>query len=145
MFINIRRVGVRRMGPDSFQWCPVTGQGGQRGWSRALFSGAQCQDLGQWAPPETQEVPSERQETFFYSEGDTGCPGRLWSLRPWRYSEALWAWSWAAGSGWPCLGGEVGPDELQRFLPWVIQRGELFITSGGVLYLILKNGTLNTP
>jgi len=20
-------VGVRRMGPDSFQWCPVTGQG----------------------------------------------------------------------------------------------------------------------
>jgi len=25
--INIVRVGVRRMGPDSFQWCPVTGQG----------------------------------------------------------------------------------------------------------------------
>jgi len=25
--INILRVGVRRMGPDSFQWCPVTGQG----------------------------------------------------------------------------------------------------------------------
>jgi len=25
--INISRVGVRRMGPDSFQWCPVTGQG----------------------------------------------------------------------------------------------------------------------
>ena len=23
---NISRVGVRRMGPDSFQWCPVTGQ-----------------------------------------------------------------------------------------------------------------------
>jgi len=27
MLINILRVGVRRMGPDSFQWCPVTGQG----------------------------------------------------------------------------------------------------------------------
>jgi len=26
-FINICRVGVRRMGPDSFQWCPATGQG----------------------------------------------------------------------------------------------------------------------
>jgi len=24
---NILRVGVRRMGPDSFQWCPATGQG----------------------------------------------------------------------------------------------------------------------
>ena len=27
MSINICRVGVRRMGPDSFQWCPATGQG----------------------------------------------------------------------------------------------------------------------
>jgi len=24
---NICRVGIRRMGPDSFQWCPATGQG----------------------------------------------------------------------------------------------------------------------
>jgi len=24
--INISRVGVKRMGPDSFQWCPATGQ-----------------------------------------------------------------------------------------------------------------------
>ena len=24
---NICRVGVRRMGPSSFQWCPATGQG----------------------------------------------------------------------------------------------------------------------
>ena len=27
MPLNICRVGVRRMGPDSSQWCPVTGQG----------------------------------------------------------------------------------------------------------------------
>ena len=27
MLINIVRVGVRRMGPNSFQWCPATGQG----------------------------------------------------------------------------------------------------------------------
>jgi len=27
MLINILRVGVRRTGPDSFQWCPATGQG----------------------------------------------------------------------------------------------------------------------
>jgi len=25
--INISRVGVRRMGPNSFRWCPATGQG----------------------------------------------------------------------------------------------------------------------
>ena len=25
--MNILRVGVGRMGPESFQWCPVTGQG----------------------------------------------------------------------------------------------------------------------
>jgi len=27
MFINIFRVGVRRMGPDSFQWCPARTRG----------------------------------------------------------------------------------------------------------------------
>jgi len=27
MPLNICRVGVRRTGPDSFQWCPATGQG----------------------------------------------------------------------------------------------------------------------
>jgi len=29
MLINILRVSVTRMGPDSFQWCPVTEQGAQ--------------------------------------------------------------------------------------------------------------------
>jgi len=24
---NILKVGAKRMGPDSFQWCPATGQG----------------------------------------------------------------------------------------------------------------------
>jgi len=41
----------------------------QRGWSQALFSGAQCQDQRQWAQTETQEVPSERQEMLFSGEG----------------------------------------------------------------------------
>ena len=27
MFINIIKVGVKKMGPDSLQWFPVTGQG----------------------------------------------------------------------------------------------------------------------
>ena len=63
---NICRVGVRRMGPSSFQWCPVTGQG----WGQALFSGAQWQDKGQWAQTEAQQVPSEHEEELLLSEGD---------------------------------------------------------------------------
>jgi len=26
-FFDLKKLGVRRMGPSSFQWCPVTGQG----------------------------------------------------------------------------------------------------------------------
>ena len=39
------------MGPNSFQWCPVTGQ-------------------GEWAQTEAQEVPSEHGEELLPSEGD---------------------------------------------------------------------------
>ncbi len=42
----------------------------QRGQSQALFSGAQWQDQRQWAQTETQEVPSEHQETLFHSESE---------------------------------------------------------------------------
>jgi len=36
---NICRVGVRRMGPDSSQWCPATGQGATgTNWSRGSSS-----------------------------------------------------------------------------------------------------------
>ncbi|KAK4806772.1 hypothetical protein QYF61_005568 [Mycteria americana] len=28
----------------------------------------------------------------------TGCPERLWSLPPYRYSKVVWTWSWATGS-----------------------------------------------
>jgi len=44
-------VGVRRMGPNSFQWCPATGQ-------------------GQWTQTEAEEVPSEHEEELLPSEGD---------------------------------------------------------------------------
>ena len=37
--LNIFRVGVRRTGPDSFQWCPATGQGATgTNWSRGSSS-----------------------------------------------------------------------------------------------------------
>jgi len=51
MLINICRVGVRRMGPSSFQWCPR-------------------QDKGHWAQTEAEEVPSEHEEELLPSEGD---------------------------------------------------------------------------
>jgi len=42
----------------------------QRGWSQALLSGAQCQHQRLWAQTETQEVPSEHQQTLLHREGD---------------------------------------------------------------------------
>ena len=44
-------VGVRRMGPNSFQWCPATGQGAM-------------------GTTEAEEVPSEHEEELLPSEGD---------------------------------------------------------------------------
>ena len=43
-----------------------------------------------------------------------GCPGRLWNLLLWRYSDPAWTWSCAACSGWSCFG---------RGMDWVTHRG----------------------
>ena len=48
MLTNICRVGVTRTGPESFQWCPATGQGAT----------------------EAEEVPSEHEEELLPSEGN---------------------------------------------------------------------------
>jgi len=50
MPVNILRVSVRRMGPSSFQWCPVTGQ-------------------GQRAQIEGEKVPPEHEEELLSFEG----------------------------------------------------------------------------
>ena len=42
------------------------------GWGQSLFSGTRCQDKGQWAQTEAQEVPSEHEEELLPSEGDGG-------------------------------------------------------------------------
>ena len=49
MLINIFRVDVKRMGPDSSQWCPATGKGAQT---------------------EAQKVPAKYEKEFLHSEGD---------------------------------------------------------------------------
>jgi len=51
MYINTCREGAKRMEPGSFQWCPGTGP-------------------KQWAQNETQELPSEHQQTLSYCGGD---------------------------------------------------------------------------
>ena len=100
MPVNIWRVGVRKMGPDSFQWCPATGQGATgTNWSTgsSVWTWGRTSSLWGWR--------------------STGCPERLWSLLLWRYSKPTWTWSCAAWSRWPCFGRGVGLDDLQRSLP----------------------------
>jgi len=99
---NIWRVGVRRMGPDSFQWCPVTGQGAM-GANRSIGSFV-------WTWGRTSSL-------WGWRSTGTGCPGRLWSLLLWRYLRPTWTRSCAACCRWPCFGRGVGLDDPQRSLP----------------------------
>ena len=101
MPINILRVGVRRKGPDSFQWCPATGQGAMgTNWSiSSIWTWGRTSSLWGWR-----------------STG-TGCPGRLWSLLLWRYSRSTWTFSCPACCRWPCFCRGVGLDDPQRSLP----------------------------
>jgi len=43
----------------------------------------------------------------------TGCPGRWWSLHPWRYSQAVWTQSWAN----PLMSSSVGLHTYERSPP----------------------------
>ena len=90
------------MGPNSFQWCPVTWQGlTGTNWSRgsSVWTWGRTSSLWGW-----------------WSTG-TGCPGRLWILLLWRHSRPAWTRSCAACCRWPCFGREVGLDDPQRSLP----------------------------
>ena len=90
MYINTWREGVKMTELGSFQCCPVTGpEAMSTNWNTG-------------GPVWTSA------NTFFNCDGDqapgTGCPEKLWSLPPWRYSKAIWGWSpflgdpaWAGG------------------------------------------------
>ena len=100
--INIFRVGVRRMGPNSFQWCPATGQGSMdTNWSirSSVWTWGRTSSLWGWR------------------NTGTGCPGRLWILLLWRYSRPAWTRSCAACCRRPCFGRRVGLEDPQRSLP----------------------------
>ena len=90
------------MGPNSFQWCPVTGQGATgTNWSTGS-------SIWTWGRPAS---------LWGWRSTGTGCPGRLWSLLLWRYARPAWTRSYAACAAWPCFGRGVGLDDPQRFLP----------------------------
>ena len=89
-------------GPDSFQWCPATGEGAKDtnwGTGSSVWTWGRTSSLWGWR-----------------STG-TGCPGRLWSLLLWRYSRPAWTRPCAACCRWPCFGRGVGLDDPQRSLP----------------------------
>ena len=98
---NILRVGVKRMRPDSFQWCPVTGQGAKgTNWCMGSSVSTQRRTSSLWG----------------WRSTGTGCPEGLWILLFWRYSTLIWSQSCAACSRWPCFVREVGQHDHQRSL-----------------------------
>jgi len=42
MLINVLKVGVKRRGPDSLQWCPATGQGATAQTNKEKDQGLSC-------------------------------------------------------------------------------------------------------
>ena len=124
MCINTWRDGVKKTEPDSFQRCPVTGQEAMgTNWNTGGSPWTSGNTFSLWGWPSI----------------GTGCPERLWSLCPWRYSEVVCTWSWATGSRWLCLSRGIGPDDLWRPLPtstvlilWMITLGKLSVWDGGM-------------
>ena len=99
---QIMSSSVRRMEPNSSQWCPATGQGAMgTNWSTgsSVWTWGRTSSLWGWR------------------RTGTGCPGRLWSLLLWRYSKPAWTRSCAACCRWPCFSREVGLHDPQRSLP----------------------------
>jgi len=80
---NICREGAKKTEPGCFQWCPVTRQGAMgTNWNMGGSLWTSGNPFLLWGSPST----------------GIGCPGRLWSLCPWRYSKTLWTWCWGIGS-----------------------------------------------
>ena len=102
MLINILRVGVNRMGPNSFQWWPATGQGATgTNWSIGSSTWRWGRSFSLWG----------------WRSTGTGCPGSLWSLLLWRYSKPAWTSSCATFSRPPWFGRGIGLDNSERSLP----------------------------
>lgn len=65
----------------------------QRGWRETLFSGAQWWMKRWWVQTDTTGPVWMQGNRFVlarWPSTGTGCPGRLWSLHPWRYWKTVW-------------------------------------------------------
>ena len=115
MLTSVFRVGVKRMEPDSFQWCPVRGQGATGTNWRSGSS------VWTWGRPTLLWV---------WQSTGTGCPEVWWILFPWRYSRPNWMQSCAACSRWPCFGSrgwtrcfpEVPSNPYHSMILWFIAK-----------------------
>ena len=99
MLLNILRVTVKRMGPDT-----------------AMVPSDRTRVNGHKLKHKKFHLNTRKN---FESDGalGTGCLKRLWSLLLWRYSEPAWMRSCATCSRWSCFGKGVGLDDPQRSLP----------------------------
>lgn len=84
--------------------------------------GAKMPYLFQWYQVIGREVTSKNWSTEYshfpllrWMSTDTGCPGQLGSLSPWRYikKKVIWTQSWATGPRLTCLSRVVGSQDLQ--------------------------------
>lgn len=110
----------------------------ERRWSPAVPSNGTIGNGTGW---EHRRCPLKIKNLFVLWEWPntgTGSPGIL-SLCPWRYSKAVWTWSWAIGPWWPCLGREVELDNLHRSCPTstVLQVCKRFNVCRTVIFVML--------
>lgn len=73
--VTVQPGGEKVWGGTCYHCVEVPERRVHRGWSKALLSGAQWQDQGQWTQSETH-----RRTPFFAGRVSTGCPRRLWGL-----------------------------------------------------------------
>ena len=99
MPINILRVGFKRRGPDSFQWCPVTGQGAMGTKKHRKFH---LNMRKNFVSDRALEQAAQRGCGFSFSGDVQELPGQG-PVQPL--------------SRWPCFGRGVGLDDPQKSLP----------------------------
>ena len=95
---NILWAGVKRMGPDSFQWGPATGQG--------------ATDIN-WSLGSSRWTRGRTSSHWGWRSTGTGCPEGLSRLLLYAYSKPAWMRSCASCCRWTCSGSGVGLDDTQ--------------------------------